>query len=279
MDSYEKALSDTLSNMSDDNSNSDSTGESKKVHVLPFKDLPNCQLYNQILLGNKTVEGRKYSKTYQKIKQSDTVLLSYRKRGILECDVTYVNLYGDIIEYLTVEGINKVFGDKTKCNVTNVDDGLKIYEQFVRNEDVRKIKSTYGYGFMGIGIKFKHEYKRISSTLQAKWFDLIVNGKKTVEARLNKGWISKLNPYDTIRFKRIADNADTGNTTKRNLIILVTKIKQYKSFYDMFDDNGLEVVLPGIDNYEDGLKVYRKWYSEADEKTIGVIGIFFTILD
>jgi len=39
----------------------------------------------------------------------------------------------------------------------------------------------------------------------------------------------------------------------------------------------LEKVLPGVLNFEEGVSIYRKWYSEDKEKELGVIGIFIEV--
>jgi len=268
-DVYEDYVSDSVKD--DDEFN---------VHLISFKQPEGCPLYEQIMEGNKTVEGRKNSPLYQKIQVGDTMLLSNRSRGILECKVTYIHLYDDVSEYIAGEGIDAVFGNPTKCrNITNVQEGLKIYDEFVNEQQIIDLKKRFGQGFMGIGIKFLHEYKRYFKTLNEPWFSAIRDGLKIAEGRLDEdeSWVKTLKPYDMIEFTRVPPENDT-NKVRSKIEVIVTDIKRYKSFTDLFDDVGLDKVLPGKTTYEDGVAVYRQWYSAEKEKKFGVVGIFSKVI-
>lgn len=254
-------------------------GENRKnVYLYSFRDPEGCPLYEMIREGKKTVEGRKNSPYYQKVNIGDTILLSDRKKGILECEVTYVKLYSDVKEYLASEGIDNVFGIPSKCrNITNIDEGARLYHEFVKEEEISSLKSKYGHGVMGIGIRFLHEYKRYFEDLNSVWFDAIKNGKKIAEGRLNKSWVATLQPLDMIEFKKRTENGI--DETQTPIRVMVTKLKKYNTFTELFDDVGLDRVLPGIKSYEDGVKIYRQWYSEDKEKELGVVGIFFKLIN
>jgi len=81
---------------------------------------------------------------------------------------------------------------------------------------------------------------------------------------------------DIIVFEKLSQDK---NLSKETLKVQVTNLVIYKSFIEMFDENGLENVLPGIKNNKDGVQVYRRWYSEDKEKELGVIAIFIKLLD
>lgn len=278
-DDYEDYVSDSVKD--DDKSN---------VHLISFKQPEGCPLYEQIMEGNKTVEGRKNSPLYQKIQVGDTLLLSDRSRGILELKVTYIHLYDDVSEYIAGEGIDAVFGNPTKCrNITNVQDGLKIYDEFVNKQQIIDLMKRFGQGFMGIGIKFLHEYKRYFENVNEPWFSAIRDGLKIAEGRLDKSWVKTLKPYDMIEFTRVPpkneknDTNDTNNINNTNKVrpkieVIVTDVKRYKSFTDLFDDVGLDKVLPGKTSYDEGVAVYRQWYSVEKEKELGVVGIFIKVI-
>jgi len=272
-DRFEEYISDSVKDDENDNIH-----ETNNIHLLSFKDPEGCPLYEQIVEGKKTVEGRKNSPTYQKINVGDMLLLSDRSKGILECEVTYVNLYADVEEYLAKEGLETALGNTVKCrNVSNIQDASNIYYEFVKEKEIINLKKTFGHGFLGIGIKFLHEYKKYFETLSDPWFDFIRDGKKTVEARLDKSWVKNLNPYDMIEFTRVSSMSNnTKNIAK--IHIIVTKVVRYKSFTDLFDDVGLDNVLPGKKNYDEGISVYLQWYTKNKEKELGVVGIFFKII-
>lgn len=271
-DDYENDITDTIM------SESNRSDREKGVFLYSFRDPYGCPLYEMIREGKKTVEGRKNSPYYQKVKVGDIILLSERKKGILECEVTYVKLYSDVKEYLASEGLDNVFGVPSKCrSISNIIEGADLYHEFVKEGEISSLKSKYGHGFMGIGIRFLHEYKRHYEDLNSVWFDAIKSGKKIAEGRLNKSWVSTLQPLDMIEFKERTENGI--DETEKPIRVMVSKIKKYKSFIELFDDVGLDKVLPGIDSYDNGIKVYRQWYSEEKEKEFGVVGIFFSKVD
>lgn len=270
-DKYEKYVSDSVKD--------EDIYSKKQVHLLNFRDPDGCPLYEQIKIGNKTVEGRKNSIIYQKIKVGDTLLLSDRSKGILECDVTYVNLYADISEYIVGQGLNNVFGNVVNCRgIKNIQDGTNIYHEFVDSSQILDLKKRFGHGFLGIGIKFIREYKRYFETLNEPWFSLIRDEKKIVEGRLNKGWVKSLKPFDMIEFKRNTPIGENIQELVPRIEVIVMDVKQYKKFTNLFDDVGLENVLPDIKTYENGIMVYRQWYSEEKENEFGVVGIFIKVI-
>lgn len=114
------------------------------------------------------------------------------------------------------------------------------------------------------------------------WFSFIESGTKTVEGKLCKSWITSLQVSDRIIW--FDDTVDTvedilanRNTTPiKSCATTVTGLKFYASFADMLSCEGLENVLPGISSIADGVMVYRKFYSEADEIKNGVMAIHIT---
>ena len=105
--------------------------------------------------------------------------------------------------------------------------------------------------------------KTYTISVRQPWFNLIKEGKKTIEGRLNKGLFSELKIGDEI----------VWICKKLKFKINVIKIEQYKSFSEMIKQEQLENVLPTIKNDAEGVKVYRQFYTEKDEKTYGVLAI------
>lgn len=268
-DRYEDSISTTVS----DDENTIKGDEN--IHLIHFKNPDGCELYNAIKSGKKTVEGYKNDPVYQKIKVGDTLLLSDRTKGILECVVTYLHEYADLADYLAGEGLETVLGKLAKCrNIQTITEGVALYREFVDDTQILDLKEKYGNGFLGIGINFVHEYKKYFETLQEPWFSAIRDGKKIAEGRLDKTWVKSLNIMDMIEFTREV----SGVHSVQKIEVLVTDVKRYKTFTDFFDDVGLDRVLPGKKTYEEGLAVYRKWYPEKKEKEMGVVGIFIKVI-
>ena len=101
--------------------------------------------------------------------------------------------------------------------------------------------------------------------LSEPWFTLIKKGYKTCEGRLNKGDFAKMEVDDIIEFRN----------NNRAFQVVITNIKQYDSFYDMIKKERLKNVLPdkSIKTILEGVKIYRQFYTEEDEKKYGVIAI------
>ncbi len=95
--------------------------------------------------------------------------------------------------------------------------------------------------------------------LSEPWFSLVRDGKKTIEGRLNKGEFVK---GMVIEFW----NGD------ESFHCIVEKVVEYPSFRVMAFMEGIEKVLPGVSSVEEGVAIYRKFYSEEDEKK-GVVAI------
>jgi ASC-1-like (ASCH) protein len=275
-DSYEMIVTESIKDS--ESTDQKSHQPEHAVHLLSFRELRDCPLYDQIIDGKKKVEGRENSKKYQNIRPHDIVLFSDKKRGILECQVTDINLYADVAEFLTDQGIDKVFGNTTKCrNVSSIDEGVKILQESVTQKQILELKKATGSGYMGIGIKFIHEYKKYYEDLNEPWFSFVRSGKKIAEGRLNKTWVKSLNPYDMIEFTKVPEKRDAIEKQEK-IEVLVTCIKPYNKFIDLFDDVGLDKVLPGKKTYDQGVAVYRQWYSEDKEKELGVKGIFLKVI-
>lgn len=98
------------------------------------------------------------------------------------------------------------------------------------------------------------------------YFDQIREGLKTHEGRLNKGDFAKLKIGDFIVWENEKEKCKTK----------ITELLHYKSFVGAITDIGLDKVLPTQykekKTIEEAVKnVYRKFYSEEDEKTYGAI--------
>jgi ASC-1-like (ASCH) protein len=91
------------------------------------------------------------------------------------------------------------------------------------------------------------------------WFSLIKLGNKPVEGRLNKGDFANMNVGDFILFI----NNELG--FERKFKVQIKNISYYDNFKMYLENETLEKCLPGIDNIEDGLNVYYKYYKKSDE--------------
>lgn len=123
--------------------------------------------------------------------------------------------------------------------------------------------------------KYKKKYMDLKGgdsynmNVQDPWFTFIKDGKKTVEGRLNKGKFAELKINDIVTWI----NGNRECKTK------IRHINKYNSFKEMLEKEGLDKVLPSIESINDGVQVYRKFYTEEDEKTYGVLAIRLLLSD
>ena len=110
----------------------------------------------------------------------------------------------------------------------------------------------------------------ISKNISEPYFSDIKSGKKIVEGRLNKKEWKNVRVYDIIRWYN--DSNDIFDTR-------VIDVYYYDTFENMLDIEGLEVVLPGCPSIDEGVNIYRSFYSKEDEDRYGVVGIKLMKLD
>ncbi|PRQ26261.1 putative PUA-like domain-containing protein [Rosa chinensis] len=96
--------------------------------------------------------------------------------------------------------------------------------------------------------------------VQEPFFTQIKDGLKTVEGRCNVGPYSRIGSGALILFNKC-------------LIVEVKEVRSYGSFSDMLQAESLEKVLPGVKTIEEGVQVYRRFYTEEIERSNGVIAI------
>ncbi|MCD6558910.1 MAG: ASCH domain-containing protein [Palaeococcus sp.] len=96
--------------------------------------------------------------------------------------------------------------------------------------------------------------------LQEEYLRLIKEGKKRIEGRLYDEKRRRIKEGDIIIFEG-------------KLRAKVKALRVYSSFKEMLKKEGIENVLPGVKNIEEGVQIYRQFYSEEREKKYGVVAI------
>jgi len=89
----------------------------------------------------------------------------------------------------------------------------------------------------------------IKLSLMHKYFESIKSGEKTIEGRLNKNKYHNLKINDEIKFK--------SNKTSETIICKITHTNKYKNFQEMLINEGIDKMLPGINNLNDAIKIYK----------------------
>ena len=110
-----------------------------------------------------------------------------------------------------------------------------------------------------------------NKNLSEPWFSLIKLGIKKCEGRLNKGDFNQMKKGDCIKFV----NNDFGFL--RSFYVKIKSKHYYNSFQEYLENETLDKCLPGIENIEDGVKIYYKYYSKEDEKKYKIVAIKFSL--
>lgn len=97
------------------------------------------------------------------------------------------------------------------------------------------------------------------------WYNFIKEGKKTVEGRPNRSNFAMMKPGQKIKF--------FNKELNENFCAKIIEVNKYPTFESMIRENGLENVLPGIRNIDEGVGVYMQYYTKEIESTYGVVGI------
>ena len=103
------------------------------------------------------------------------------------------------------------------------------------------------------------------------WHGLVKSGAKAVEGRLARGSFAHLRAGSLMRFW----NAAQGEFT-----VVVARVAAYDSFAALLRAEGLARVLPvaAVASLEQGVGVYRQFYSEAEEREHGVLAVHVELL-
>ena len=106
-----------------------------------------------------------------------------------------------------------------------------------------------------------------SVNVSEPWFTLIKLGIKHVEGRLLRGDFTQLKIGDFLTF----ENSELPFYRQFNVEIVDVNI--YDSFKLYLQSESLDRCLPGVDNVEDGISVYYKYYTKEDEEIYRVVAI------
>lgn len=107
--------------------------------------------------------------------------------------------------------------------------------------------------------------------LSEPWFSLISLKLKTVEGRKNKGRFKEMRVGDIVEWH----NEDFK---PRSIQTRITGKREYKTFKEYLETEGLDKCLPAIPSIEHGLSVYFKYFTKEDEQEYGVIAIEMELL-
>jgi len=100
--------------------------------------------------------------------------------------------------------------------------------------------------------------------LRPKYFELIKNGEKIYEIRLNDEKRQGIDVGDVICFKKEPELVESFSAVVKDIIY-------FKTFAEMCDVLPFDKIGFDGDNKENVLKVFGSFYSKSDEQKYGVI--------
>ena len=112
-------------------------------------------------------------------------------------------------------------------------------------------------------LKIFQKAHEIRITIKEPWFSYIKAGKKTIEGRINKGLFRQLQPGKNVIFTNGYDQVKVKIIGKN----------EYSSFEEMLKKESLGSVLPNIKSIQEGVNIYRQYFTEDVEKQYGVVAL------
>lgn len=97
------------------------------------------------------------------------------------------------------------------------------------------------------------------------YFTFLKNGQKTIEGRVRKGWYRNVKPGDEIEVY--------NEEEMDKVLVLVKRVAQYQSIREMLAKEPIKKLLPDVDTVEQGVNVYRKFYTLEQEQQFGMVAI------
>lgn len=99
------------------------------------------------------------------------------------------------------------------------------------------------------------------------YFTYVKSSQKTIEGRIYKGEYRHLAPGDHIM---VHNNEETDVVE-----VVVLRVIRYTSFRDMLTHESLKKILPDATSIEQGVEIYRQFYTPAQEQEFGVVAFEF----
>lgn len=105
--------------------------------------------------------------------------------------------------------------------------------------------------------------------------DAIINGRKTIEGRLNRDKFAQYQPGDQVWLRR--DYRDVNGVLHEGkphqALVEVLAVRHYKNSYDMVKAEGFKRVMPDAKDDEEAARGYDLYYSPEEQAKYGVLAI------
>jgi ASC-1-like (ASCH) protein len=102
------------------------------------------------------------------------------------------------------------------------------------------------------------------------WFGYLKSGQKTIEGRIKRGKYARIKAGDQIEVN--------NENESEKVLVEVIRMKNYPTFKDMLAREPIGRLLPGVSGIDEGLSIYREFYSQDEEIKFGVVAIEVKLL-
>lgn len=106
--------------------------------------------------------------------------------------------------------------------------------------------------------------------LQPEYFNMILNGTKRIELRLNDEKRQKININDTIEFLK-------ETNLQEKILVRVTELIKCNSFEELLERYDIAIFANNKMTKEELLNVLETFYNKDKQNTYGVLGIKFEL--
>lgn len=118
-------------------------------------------------------------------------------------------------------------------------------------------------------------HSALQSGRESRLLDAIIEGRKTIEGRLNKGKFADYKVGDIVSLRRDIRGEDgvLRDGSPDAARVEVVAIRHYPSFIAMVNAEGYERVIPDARSAQEAADEYNKYYSVEDQSRFGVLAI------
>ena len=114
---------------------------------------------------------------------------------------------------------------------------------------------------------------------ESSLLDDILVGDKRIECRLNRGQYAEYEVGDRVRLRRdIYRNGTQVGEIPNQAEIEITNSENFPTFRAMFEAIGYESAIPRDFSIEEAIEQCRIFYTEDEEKGVGVRAIHFKLI-
>ena len=117
-----------------------------KVHTFETSNPRECPVFDLMRKGEKTVEGRPYSKKYHKVQEGDRIIFKHNG-STFKARVKSVRRYKTFKGYLKGESLQR-----TLPGINRLDEAVKIYNKWSSPRRRQRLRHKYGYAMLAIRV-------------------------------------------------------------------------------------------------------------------------------